>query len=41
MDAMLRKRFTNEHIAFALPQAETGVTANKICRKTGVSEPTF
>ena len=38
---MPRKRFTNEQIAFALRQAETGTAVEEICRKMGVSEPTF
>ena len=38
---MPRRRFTNEQIAFALRQAENGTTVEEICRKMGVSEPTF
>ena len=38
---MPRKRFTNEQIAFALRQAENGVTVDEVYRKMGVSEPTF
>ena len=38
---MPRKRFTNEQIAFALRQSESGTTIEEICRKMGVSEPTF
>ncbi|AWN52721.1 IS3 family transposase [Methylobacterium sp. 17Sr1-1] len=38
---MPRKRFTNEQIAFALRQAENGSTVDEVCRKMGVSEPTF
>ncbi|AMB44419.1 transposase [Methylobacterium sp. AMS5] len=38
---MPRKRFTNEQIAFALRQAETGASVDEVCRKMGVSEPTF
>ena len=38
---MKRKRFTEEQIAFALRQAESGTTVEEICRKMGVSEPTF
>jgi putative transposase len=38
---MPRKRFTNEQIAFALRQSEAGTTVEEICRKMGVSEPTF
>jgi putative transposase len=38
---MKQKRYTYEQIAFALRQAESGTTAAEICRKLGVSEPTF
>jgi len=38
---MPRKRFTNEQIAFALRQSESGTTVEEICRRMGVSEPTF
>ena len=38
---MPRRRFTNEQIAFALRQSESGATVEEICRKMGVSEPTF
>ena len=38
---MPRKRFTNEQIAFALQQSESGTTVEEICRRMGVSEPTF
>lgn len=38
---MKRKRFSEEQIAFALKQAESGTTIEEICRKMGVSEPTF
>ena len=38
---MKRKRYTDEQIAFALRQAESGTTVEEICRKLGVSEPTF
>ena len=38
---MPRNRFTNEQIAFALRQAENGATVDEVCRKMGVSEPTF
>src|ERR671912_2504357 len=39
--AMKRKRFTDEQIAFALRQAEAGTSVDEICRKLGISEPTF
>jgi putative transposase len=35
------KRFLEEQIAFALRQAESGTTIEEICRKMGISEPTF
>ena len=38
---MKKSRFTNEQIAFALKQADTGTPVTEICRKMGVSEPTF
>ena len=38
---MKKSRFTKEQIAFALKQAETGTPVAEICRKMGVSEPTF
>lgn len=38
---MKKSRFTNEQIPFALKQAETGTPVAEICRKMGVSEPTF
>ena len=38
---MKKSRFTNEQIAFALKQAETGTPVTEIRRKMVVSEPTF
>ena len=38
---MKRKRFTEEQIAFALRQAEAGAPVEEVCRKLGISEPTF
>jgi putative transposase len=38
---MKRKRFTEEQIAFALHEAESGTMVEEICRKMGVSEPKF
>ena len=38
---MKKSRFSNEQIAFALKQAETGTPVAEVCRKLGVSEPTF
>ena len=37
---MPNKRFTDEQIAFALRQAESGTTVGEICRKMGIAEPT-
>lgn len=38
---MKRTKFTDEQIAFALRQAETGTRIGEICRKLGISEATF
>jgi putative transposase len=38
---MKRKRFSEEQIAFALRRADSGTTIEEICRKMGISEPTF
>ncbi len=38
---MKKKRFTEEQIAFALRQAESGTAVSDITRKLGVSEQTF
>ena len=38
---MKRKRFTEEQIAFALRQEESGIAAREVCRKLGVTEVTF
>jgi putative transposase len=38
---MRKSRFTEEQIAFALRQAETGTKVSEVCRKIGVAEPTF
>jgi putative transposase len=38
---MKTSKFTNEQIAFALKQAETGVKVAEVCRKMGISEATF
>lgn len=35
------KRYSNEQIAFALRQAESGVPVLEICRKIGITEQTF
>ena len=38
---MKKSRFTEQQIAFALRQAETGTNVSEVCRKIGVSEATF
>ena len=38
---MKKTRYTEEQIAFALKQAETGTRVEKVCRKMGISEATF
>ena len=38
---MKKSRYTDEQIAFALRQAETGTTAKEVIRKMGISEQTF
>ena len=37
----MKKRFTEEQIAFALRQAEGGTSVTEVCRKMGVSEQSF
>ena len=38
---MQKTRYTEEQIAFALKQAETGTRVEEVCRKMGISEATF
>ena len=38
---MNRSRFTEEQIAYALRQAESGTPVGDVCRQIGVSEATF
>jgi putative transposase len=38
---MKRKRYTEEQIAFALRQAESGTAVAEVVRKMGISEQTF
>ena len=38
---MKKLKFTEAQIVFALKQNETGVSVEEICRKLGISEPTF
>lgn len=38
---MKKSKFTEEQIAFALKQAESGTAVEEICRKMGISQATF
>ena len=38
---MKRSKFTEEQIAFALHQAETGTSIEEVCRKVGIFQATF
>ena len=38
---MKRSKFTEQHIAFALKQAELGMSVDEVCRKMGISDATF
>lgn len=38
---MKKIKFTEQQIAFALKQVETGTRVDKVCRKMGISEATF
>jgi len=38
---MKKSKFTEEQIAFALRQAESGTRVAEVCRKMGISEQTF
>ena len=38
---MKKSRFSDQQIAFALQQAETGTSVPDVCRKLGISEATF
>lgn len=38
---MKKTKFTEEQIAFALKQAETGTSVQEVIRKLGISEQTF
>jgi hypothetical protein len=38
---MKKSKYTEEQIAFALRQAQTGTRVEEICRKFGISQATF
>ena len=38
---MKKSKFTDQQIAFALKQAETGTPIEEVCRKLGISQQTF
>ena len=38
---MKKSKYTDEQIAFAVKQTETGTRAEEVCRKMGISEATF
>ena len=38
---MKKTRYTEEQIAFAMKQDETGTRLGEVCRKIGISEATF
>ena len=38
---MKKRKFTEAQIAFALQQAETGVSVEEVCRKMGIHQETY
>lgn len=38
---MKKTKFTEAQIVFAIKQAETGTPVKEVCRKMGISEPTY
>jgi len=38
---MKKSRYTEEQIAYALRQAETGTRVEEVCRQMGISEATY
>lgn len=38
---MRKSKFTDEQIAFALKQAELGISVEEVCRKMGIGDATF
>lgn len=37
----MKKRYTDQQIAYALKEAETGTPITEVCRKMGISDATF
>ena len=38
---MKKSKFTDQQIAFAIKQAESGTPVEEVCRKLGISQQTF
>ena len=38
---MRKSKFTDDQIAFALKQAQLGISMEEVCRKMGISDATF
>ncbi len=38
---MKRSKFSDQHIAFILRQAEEGTSVEEVCRKAGISQQTY
>lgn len=36
-----KSKFTEDQVAFALKQAELGISVEEVCRKMGISQATF
>jgi putative transposase len=41
MEALMKRRFTDEQIIGILKEHEAGITAKDLCRKHGMSDATF
>ena len=41
MGPMKRSKFSEEQVAYALRQAESGTAVGDVCRQVGISEATF
>jgi putative transposase len=37
----MKKRYTDQQIAYALKEAEMGTPVTEVCRKMGISDATF